>query len=659
MEATREIYWNISNYSYMYILLIAAAIVFGTGIYKYLSQCFIGHAENRHDHLLKRIKLTLKYLFAHSRLFRYPYSGVFHYLIFMGFFALFIGTLVVFLEADFGIKIMRGCFYLYFQSAALDIAGFLLLIGIIFLAVQRYIIKPDRYKNNTSDLIALIVLLMIVLTGFLTEGLRLSVVKNSWASWSPIGNIIASMTINAEASNLRKIHTYVWWSHLILALGLFAYLPYSKLRHVIFGPMNIFFQSLLPKGVTVDCLNINEADKLGSECLSDFSWKQLFDLEACVECGRCQDVCPVFMSGQDFSPKNVILKLGGRFFGKNRKNIKEVKIVNTLLSDDELWFCRTCRACMDVCPIFVEHIPKFIEVRRFQVMEEANYPASLQNPIQSLELRGHTYKGTMLSRTDWYKGLNVKIVESSSTQVKYLYWIGCTTALNEENINIAKNFSMLLEKANISFGILGSEETCCGEPARRIGNEYLFEEIARKNIELLNSLSVDAIVTNCPHCFNVLKHEYSQFGANLKVYHHTEFLCKMLNDGVIKPNKSKQAKFTYHDPCYLGRYNKIYDKPRRVLNAVTQDGLLEMKKSKERSFCCGGGGGGSWLSEEKINPHQRVNYNRAEQAIKTGASTIITACPFCRLMLENGVKGVAPSEVVKVKDIAELIYENI
>ena len=670
MEPTREIYWNITNYGYLYVLLLIAAAVFGWGVYRHLRVWMKGQREDRFDQILQRLWVTLKHVFFHARLFRYPYSGGFHLMMFGGFVLLFVGTVVVFFKADFGLDIMHGGFYLYFQSLALDLAGIMALLGIVMAGVQRYVLRLDRYDTVVSDAVILIGLFVLVSTGFFIEGTRLSVIQDPWARWSPVGHFISGFFKTTDADVTAGIHRLLWWFHLSLAMALFAYVPYSKLFHFLAGPINISLQPLEPKGITVKRLDIETAEKFGVQTLSDFSWKQLFDLDACTECGRCQDNCPVTIAGKPFSPRDVILgmrSLPHRLDTRDKEqkdHQTETPVLGNAFSEEWLWLCRTCRACMEECPVFIEVIPKFIELRRFQVMEEADYPKTLQAPIESLESRGHAYRGTTASRTDWLKdgdsGTEVFVLDDS-TAVDVLYWVGCTTALNEENMDIARNISALLKAAGINFGILGDDETCCGEPARRIGNEYLFEAIVRQNIETFNNRKFKTIVTNCPHCYNMFKHEYRQFGAKLDVFHHSEFLLKLIKDKKlgIKDKNKKTEKMTYHDPCYLGRYNDIYAAPRNVIDIASACNLLEMDRSKDRSFCCGGGGGGAWLSEEGEPVSERVNVARAKQALATGASTVVTACPFCMMMMRDGIKTVDDSGTLEVIDLSQLIGSSV
>jgi Fe-S oxidoreductase/nitrate reductase gamma subunit len=659
MEPTREIYWNISGVPVMYLLLAIAALVFAYGIRRRYSLWMSGRGEDRSDRPVQRLLAVLKQVFTHERLFRRPFSGLFHSMIFGSFILLFVGTFVVFLQADLGLNVMRGPFYLYFQSLTLDVFGLLCLAGVLMAAAQRYLGRIDRLQSNRADAVILIGLAVVLASGFMIEGLRICATRDPWGKWSPVGWLVARALEGTAPGLLASSHRILWWFHLSVALALFAYLPYSKLLHILLGPANIYFRSMEPVGVTVKPIDFDTAEKLGAERFCDFSWKQLMDLDACTECGRCQDSCPVHLAGQSLSPKQLVLGIRGQMEkAPGNKDLAAGKtelpsaVVGSALSEDALWSCRTCRACMEECPVFVEHIPKLVELRRFEAMEQARMPATLQQAIECLETRGHPFRGTPLSRSDWHRGMNIPVLESGS-ETRVLYWVGCSTALNEDLNGISRALASILADSGIKFGILGEEEACCGDPARRLGNEYLFSNLVNQNLETFNRYSCKTIITNCPHCYNVLKHEYAQFGADLDVYHHSEFLWKLFSEGKLNLDSRILQNVTYHDPCYLGRYNGIYETPRKLTGILSANGLLEMNRCGDRSFCCGGGGGGAWMSEE--GKGKRVNVARSEQALATGASTIVTACPFCMMMMRDGIKTVDGESPVRVADLAELV----
>jgi Fe-S oxidoreductase/nitrate reductase gamma subunit len=660
MTPTREIYWNISGIWLMYVLLIPTLLIFAYGLYRHYRLWQLGRPEQRFDHVVRRVKGLLLYAFGQARLLSNRYAGLFHTLIFSGFAILFIGTVVVIIHEDFGFRIMQGNFYLLFQSLTLDVFGLLSIFGVLIALYHRYLYKPARLHNTWQDLVILALLLAILLTGFMIEGLRIGATQDPWANWSPVGLVVEKFfTAFLPTDVLRPLHASLWWFHLLLVFALIAWLPYSKLLHVFTSTVNIYFRSLEAKGAMVKPIKMEEAETFGVNNIDQFTWKGLLDLDACTECGRCQDACPAFATSKPLSPKSLILDLrdhlqahgSNQLAGRMTATGKNSQLVSKVIREETLWSCTTCMACMQECPVFIEHVPKIIDMRRHLVMEEAKFPDMMQRALRSLEARGHPYPGISVSRIDWCQGLNVRIL-SDAGPVDYLYWVGCSTALNPRNQKIARAFTRLLQQAGVDFAILGQEEHCSGDPARRIGNEYLFEKLARRNIEILQSHKVRKIVTTCPHCFNTLKNEYPRFGAAFEVYHHSQLLAELIKRGKLKPSGGFESKVTFHDPCYLGRYNDTYEEPREVIAAVPGARVVEMEQHRERSFCCGAGGGRMWV-EEPID--QRVNYKRAEHALESGADIVSAACPFCMTMLDDGLETKRGEREVKVLDIAELL----
>jgi Fe-S oxidoreductase/nitrate reductase gamma subunit len=659
MIPTREIYWNISAVWVMYALLVPTLLISGYGFYLRYRLWRSGKPEQRFDRTLQRLKQVLIYGFGQRRVLENVFAGLFHILIFFGFAILFIGTLVVMIHEDFGFHIMEGKFYLIFQSLALDLFGLLSLLGVFIAFYYRYILKPQRLHSNWRDATILVLLLAILLSGFLIEGLRIVATGDPWANWSPVGlatgNLVSAL-LPPEA--LRPAHLFLWWFHLLLVFGFIAWTPYSKLLHIFTSPANIYFRSLEPKGAMLKPIDVETAESFGVKSIDQLTWKGLFDLDSCTECGRCQDACPAFSTGKPLSPKSFILDLRQLLDSdvcrpaiRGLQGNFEQPLIGRVISEETLWSCTTCMACMQVCPVFIEHVPKIVDMRRHLVMEDGRFPETMQRGLRSLEARSHPFPGGSASRIDWCHGLNVKIL-SESGPAEYLYWVGCSTALNDRNQKTARAFARLLSDAGVDFAILGQEERCSGDPARRIGNEYLFETLARRNIELLKSRQVRKIITNCPHCFNTLKNEYPQFGGNFEVWHHSQILAELVEQGRLNPSGGSDRNITFHDPCYLGRYNDMYKEPRAILAALPTARVVEMAEHRERSFCCGAGGGRMWIEEPS---DKRVNSKRVQQALETGADIVAVACPFCMTMLEDGVKARMVEQKLKVFDIAELV----
>jgi Fe-S oxidoreductase len=443
---------------------------------------------------------------------------------------------------------------------------------------------------------------------------------------------------------------------MLLAMGAIVYIAlcWNRLWHIVVATLNIFFRNLEPRGA-LKSIDLEQTETFGAAKISDFSWKHLLDLDACTRCGRCQDNCPAYLSGKPLSPKKVIQDLKTNLLERAASGDGGRELIGEVVGEDEIWNCTTCYACQEVCPVYVEPMVKLLEMRRNLVLERASIPETAEGALKSLEARGHPWRGTALSRTDWAQGLEVKTLAEES-DIDILFWVGCTEALEERSTRVAQAIARILRLAGVNFGVLGVEEVCCGDPARRLGNEYLFQLQAQSNIELLENYGVKRIVTGCPHCYNTLKHEYPQFGAGFEIIHHTEFIADLLKEGRLGALKGGGV-VTYHDSCYLGRYNDIYEAPRQILNHLPGIRLVEMAPNLERGFCCGAGGGHLWLEEQRVG--ERINQMRTEQALASGAEVVATACPYCLQMFEDGIKSKEAEERLKVMDIAELVIQAV
>jgi len=681
MVPTRELYWNIHGWVLLYLLMVISLTIFAYGFYRRYRLWRLGRPEVRWDQLKERLWSLLAYGFGHRRILRDPYPGLMHFLVFWGFVVLFIGTLLVAVQADLHLPILYGTFYLYF-SLFLDIFGILATLGIIIAAFRRYGQRPDRLDSGLDDALTLLWLFLILASGFAVEGLRIAATHDPWASWSPFGLFFARLFAGLSRAGLVVTHRWLWWIHLVLAMGLIAYLPYSKLLHILVSPANQFFRRLTPVGA-ISLVDLENSETFGVSQLKEFSWKHLLDLDACTRCGRCQDNCPAYLSQKPLSPKAVIQDLRKEL---NRLSPEPRTLAGEVIAAEAIWACTTCRSCEEQCPVFVEPLAKLIEFRRYAVLMEGSGPAELNRVFKNVENSGNPYGLSQASRGDWAAELGVKTM-AEADEVDYLFWVGCAGSYDQRSLNITKSLARILQRAGVNFAILGSEEKCCGDWARRSGNEYLFQSLALENIEVMKGYNVKRIVTACPHGYNTLKNEYPQLGGNFEVVHHTELLAKLLREGRIKLDPVTQEalgltpveisgeagaspttpggssapgtvtppglKVTYHDSCYLGRYNQIYAEPRLILKGLAVTGeLLEMERNRGRSFCCGAGGGRMWLEETE---GQRINLLRTEQALATGANVIGTACPFCLTMFEDGLKLKGKGEEVKVYDIAELV----
>jgi Fe-S oxidoreductase/nitrate reductase gamma subunit len=666
---TREIYWNITGVPFIYVLLIPVLVIIGIRIYRRYRLWKLGNPDNRFDQIGRRFQLVLKYALGQGRVIKKKYPGTMHILIYTGFIILFIGTVLIFIQVDFskpifGWEFLHSAFYMFY-SLTLDIFGVLAIIGLLMAAYRRIFLDPKNLPNRRSDAIIIISFLIILVTGFLIEGYRLAVVQPKWAIWSPFGyglaKIFTGLHIGIPA--LKTAHVWTWWFHLIISLAFLAYMPYSKLFHIFTTPLNIFFQSLKPKG-QLSKMELEEIEDFGASEINNFSWKQLMDLDACTECGRCSDVCPATTTEKALSPMYIILHLRdymsqrgpGLLPGKengNNGNSSYPAMVGEVITDEELWGCTTCRACMEACPVYIEHIPTIVEMRRHLVLEESRFPSEVTNTFKNMEVNGNPWGISAEDREKWAQGLDVPKMRDVDGEVDYLFWVGCAGAYDVRTQPVAQAMVKILNEAGVSYAILGAEETCNGDPARRIGNEYLFQMLAEQNVETINKYKFKKILTICPHCFNTLGNEYSQFGGNFQVVHHAQLLSELLASGKIKLKNEMQQTVTYHDSCYLGRHNDIYNAPRQVIKSIAGVNLKEMPRSRQNGFCCGAGGGRMWMEEEK----PKVNHERVNEAAALNPDIIGTACPFCATMIGDGINETGREEKMQGRDIALLIEE--
>ncbi len=683
MEATRELLWNINGRSLMYLLMVISMAIFAWGTYSRIKLWRIGQKEERLDNLGLRIKSLVKYGFGHKRILKDSFSGFMHLIIFYGFLMLFIGTAIVAVQADFGLPLLYGKFYLFF-SLTLDLFGIVALIGILMAAYRRYVKKVDRLENVTDDAISLTLIFLILITGFMLEGLRMYATSDTWSGWSPVGLLFANLAevVLGNRTLAGSVYQIFWWGHLLLAFGFIAYIPYSKLFHILISPANQFLRSFAPKGalVTID-LEDEDIETFGVANIEEFTWKQLMDTDACTRCGRCQDNCPAYLSGKPLSPRKVIqdlkahLEEKGSILSKLNQGTNSEKeipaetaatdeavndilnksLIGDVISEDTVWSCTTCRSCEEQCPVFVEQIDKTVDLRRNLVLMESSFPPELQATFRNMENNGNPWGVGWANRADWAKELEVPLAEEGE-EIEVLYWVGCAGSFDERNKKIASSVVKILQQANIKFAILGTEEKCCGDSARRLGNEYLFQSLAQENIEVLNQYRFKKLLTHCPHCFNTLQNEYSQFGGNYEVIHHSDYIQELIQTNKIQLKEELPCKVTYHDSCYLGRYNDIYSSPRSILKAVPGVELVELNRSRENSFCCGAGGGRMWMEE---NLGERINVMRTKEAFEKESEIISTACPFCLTMFEDGVKELDSDSSIKVLDLAEIVEGSL
>jgi len=588
-------------------------------------------------------------------------------------------------HADF----IHGPVYIYL-GGLWNIAGVMVLAGVALALIRRYIQRPKRLNTVLDDGVALLLITIVVITGFFLQSFRMiaAVPENlgltqpeyyvhpEWGQARFVSFWLAGFFAGLPEATRLLWYQILWYSHVVITLGAVVYiiLSWEKLTHILISPVNVLFKTSRPKGA-LNLVDLENAETYGVGRIQDFTWKQLFDLDACTNCGRCQDRCPAYLTDKPLSPRKVIQDLKAYWLEQAPSLLKEKKaaakaapgaaanpqtetaeakvMVGQVITEDELWSCTTCRACQDICPVFIEHIDKIIDMRRHLVLDLAQIPETGEAVLKCIEARGHSCKGTTLTRTDWTAGLDIKQL-SENPDVDYVFFAGCAASLEERSTKIAIATAKILKAAGVNFGILGTEEMCCGEPARRLGNEYLFQTLAASNVEQFKGYNIKKIITMCPHCFNTLKNEYPQFNGNFEVIHHSTFISNLIKEGKIKLAAMKESRITYHDSCYLGRHNDIYDPQRHVLQAINKLPLLEMQRSRNGGFCCGAGGGRFWM-EERIG--KRISETRIEQVMETGAEIVASACPYCVQMFTDAIKAKGAEETLIARDIAELVVE--
>jgi Fe-S oxidoreductase/nitrate reductase gamma subunit len=659
MEATREIYWNVGHGVIlpMYFLAVAAAAILVRGFLKRLPVYRLGKPLNRFDRYEERARNMIDDIFGQEKVARVRDGGLPHNLFFWGFMVLFAGTIMVMFQVDFftplmGVNILSGEFYKAF-SLVLDIAGLIAIVMLAALFVRRYFVKPEALETKDEDFIAHTLLFSILITGFLIEGARMAateIVQNpALADFSPVGKLFAQPFMGFDEQSIRLSHKAFWWIHLLLVLGFFCAISYTKLRHIFTTAINGFFIPFEPKGSipTID-LEDESREQYGAAQVADLTWKDIFDADACTVCMRCQDRCPAWATDKPLSPMKVVQQIGETAFVSPEAGLCGV------VTEEVLWACTTCYACQDICPANIEHVNKILEMRRNLTLMEGAFPGDeVRTATSNYEVNGNPFGLAFASRGDWAEDLPVSVM-GSGADVDILYFVGCYASFDRRNREVARNFIKICDSAGIRVGILGKEEKCCGEPSRKLGNEYLYQLMAKENIELMKGYGVKKIVTTCPHCFNTLARDYRDLGLDVAVEHYTTFLHHLLKKGSLKL-EAEHFSFTYHDSCYIGRYMDIMAQPRSILSAAGGR-ITEMDRSRYDSFCCGGGGG-RILAEEKIG--SRICEARIAMARETGAPLLVSNCPFCLTMFEDGIKTGGSEGKIVVKDLAEIVAERI
>ncbi|MGD8366300.1 MAG: (Fe-S)-binding protein [Desulfobacterales bacterium] len=678
---SREILWNIPTAGEIVFYLMAATALglFGYGIFLCVRRITKGRkVPLSGTDWIARIGQALADIASNRTVLRrHGLAGVMHLSIMWGMVALFIGTVIVAVEYDLFQKILGmergiwvGSFFLG-TELILDLFGALLVAGLAVALVRRYLLRPAQLKRQRSDLLLPVWLLLIALTGFAVEGLRLAATSGHLGyspQWSPVGSALAGLWTGADTESLKAWHFGLWWVHGIFALAAIAYLPFSgKPAHLLTAAANLFFKDLRPRGrlSPLDVEGAFERDEiLGAEKIADLSRKDLLDAASCTECGRCELNCPAAIAGKVLSPREIVLGLRRQIAAEHppfSAPPEPKPILESFIGAEAVEACTTCMACVEACPVGIDPLNKILELRRCRVMIEDAYPETFAEVFAGTEKRGNPWNEHPTARMEWARGLAVKTMAEAAAAgdpVDYLFWVGCSAAFDPRNQKIARSLVSVLNAAGVSFAVLGEEERCTGDPVRRMGHEYLFQMQAEANVALLAEYGVTRILTLCPHCYNTFSKEYPDFGGSYEVTHHTELIAGLLEAGKIQLTRAVEATAVYHDSCYLGRHNRIFEPPRQILSNVPGLKTLEMERNREMGMCCGAGGGLTWIEEESGH---RVNDRRVAQAAdalgvgNSGPTLIATACPFCMTMLEDGLA--ACSSDIEDRDIAEIVAD--
>ena len=706
-----------ANIYYEWIIYLLVPLVFGFlfyGVYRRIRIYMIGQNINRFDHLLRRIGFLIWNVISQKQVLRRKIIGIFHFILFWGFIIMFLSTCCFAAWNVMGFPPMTGYLYIGVSMLA-DLAGFGAIIAVLVFLINRLILKPRALSDTTwADNLMLIFLCVILLTGFPLEAIRISVQMNhemltqgtlaalSYERWaSPIGYPLAWFFFHQgfAVAVMEEVHRFLWWFHMFLGLSMVALIPYSKLWHIFASLGQYFFRDF---GVSAARMvyNIEEAESFGVENIEQFTWKDLADLDACIRCGRCQEECPAFNTGKRLNPKMAVIQTMKRHLDDKKEyllaqkdyrlrhekfpndpefddsvaleslmtqeageaNPLETSLIYDVVGTDVIWSCTNCRACVEACPMFIEHVDKITEMRRNLVMWQGDMLSEAQSAFTNMERNYNPWGVGWAKRAEWLEERKIRekvnLLGEDGEPFEYLFFGGCAVAFDDRFKKVGEALVRVLEQAGIKLAYLGTEEMCCGDSARRLGNEYLYQTLAAQNIETFKSYGAKKIVVLCPHGYNTLKNEYPQMGGEFEVIHYTELLDSLIKSGKLKLDNKTQLKVSYHDSCFLGRHNGIYNQPRRII-AAAGGKINEVQRSQAKGFCCGAGGGRMWLEEHAEEGFKRINETRTDQLLVSKPDAIMTNCPFCLTMIDDGVKASGQEENVRVIDLVEFLWQTI
>jgi Fe-S oxidoreductase/nitrate reductase gamma subunit len=658
---------DLGVYSDQYLLMYAAAAgvlaIFLWGMVSRIGLWRLGKGRfrDRMDQAGVRIGRLLKGGFGQTAVLRDRLPGWAHITVLAGFIFFTIGTVTIAVDEHLGIPLFRGWIYLA-ESFLMDLMAFLSLAAVAVLLWRRTVQNPDGLGRGRGDLAVLSLLGFILGSGLVLEGVRMAIKPDPAPFFSPGGAILSGLFADLDTSVLSGIHASIWWLHLASAFVLIAVVPWTRMIHVLAAPLNIYFARLDDDGslVTID---FDTDGPFGTMSIEELHKKQLLELDACMECGRCQRACPAHLSGKSLSPEKIGTDLRSALLAAGKNPGNPVNLVAAADGDDEgfvledsLWSCTTCRACEIQCPVNVEHVRRIIDMRRAMVMMESRFPEDVKLAFRNLETSENPWNFPPAQRLEWINGLDIPLAEDGGDPITIL-WAGCVMSLDQDSKQAVRAVAASLKNAGVDFQVLGTQEACCGDPARRLGNEYLFQEIAKKNVEIMKRKRIERIITPCPHCYHTLLNEYSEFGLQAEVVHHSQLIEGRVTGGtgkLLKKHRPEKGRITFHDPCYLARYGMGTEHIRHLVYDEAGDSFTDLPRREDKTFCCGSGGGRFWMDDK---PETRINAQRCREIIEAGVETVVTACPYCRIMLRNGLIEEC-GDTIRVLDLAEFLDDS-
>ena len=692
-EVTRETFANLPVWAiaFWYFLIFVSTAVLFYGLYKLVRKYRQGKGPVELDRPARRVGETMKIVLTHSWIRRRdPLSGFAHLFVFYGFMVLFVGTAILAFQDDLlgplGFEFFKGWFYKAY-SLFLDVFGGALIVGLIVLAVKRGIVKPFRlsywrpdresYENDRSryvrgDWLFLSLLFFLALTGFLLEAFRIAETDPPFETWSPIGWVIGQgfIDIGFDGDAAQSAHRVDWWVHGVVALAFVASIPFTKAVHMLAGPAGVAAKDAKAGRRLVPLPENATPDEVGYQRITDLLPRHLLDLDACTKCGKCHAACPATASGYPLSPRDLVLDL--REFAEGSMGTRaelgieplydvDQSILGDPIKPETLWSCMQCMACVEICPVGIEHVPIINQMRR-GLVEQGEMDGQLQSTLETIYTSGNSFGEAKRKRARWAKELDFDIKDARKEPVEYLWFVGDYASFDPRNQRITQTLARILHHAEVDFGILFDAEKTAGNDVRRAGEEGLYTSLAEENIATIEKCDFQRILTSDPHSFNTLRNEYPELGASWTaddVLHHSQLLLRLLEDGTLAPAKRLDYRVTYHDPCHLGRYNKVYEPPRDVMKALGIE-LVEMPRNRDNSFCCGAGGGRIWMKELKKEGAQRPSENRIDEAVALGEIQYYTvACPKDVTMYEDAIKTSGHADEIELREISELVLEAL